>query len=211
MNIVILGPQGSGKGTQARLLAEALGLFHMENGRLLREIAEKDTRIRNLINSGNLVPDEEMLEYMKKFLTRSVSSFDNIVFDGFPRTIKQYNLLSDWLSKEGFGIDKVVYLDVSDEVSVKRLSARRVCSVCGRIYNLVTDPPTKPDFCECGGRLIQREDDKDEAIRERLEIFRNETLPILDLPEVKEKLIKIDGERPVEVIFNDILERLGQR
>src|SRR3989344_7624362 len=99
MNIIILGPQGSGKGTQAELLAQELGLFHMESGKMLREIARTNKRIEKMLNSGELVPDKETIDYMESYLLKNNATFDNLIFDGFPRTVSQYNLLKQRLSR----------------------------------------------------------------------------------------------------------------
>lgn len=211
MNIVILGPQGSGKGTQAKLLADKLGFFHMESGRMLREVAEKDERIKRMLTRGEIVPDQETLNYMEGYLAKNNLSASGVIFDGYPRNINQYKLLRRWLVSRKSTLDKVIYLAIDESTSIKRLSARRTCVKCGRIYNLITNPPPSSDSCECGGDLIQREDDKPEVIRKRLAIFKKDTMPILDQAESDGLLIKIDGERSIEVIFKDILEKLRKQ
>jgi adenylate kinase len=211
MNIIIFGPQGSGKGTQAELLARDYGLTYFDAGRYLRKLAEKDKRIDNLINKeGKLLPDNEIFSYTKKFLEDNHTEGDNILFDGYPRSVKQYDLLKDYLSKKETRINHAILLDVSEAVSVKRLTARRTCSVCGKIYNLITEPPANDMTCECGGSLFQREDDKPEAIKRRLELYKIQTQPLIEGYQKEGILIRINGEQPIDAIFNEITLKIKE-
>lgn len=206
MNIIILGPQGSGKGTQARLLAQKYKLFYLESGEFLREIAKTNKEIDQIINvRGNLVPDEQMISLIKNYLDNKVPEGNNILFDGYPRSIKQYELLKQWLGEKGQKIDKAFFLDISEEESIKRLSARRVCDRDGKVWNLITNPPPTPGKCTCGGNLLQRPDDKPEIIRERLAQYQKTTQPLIEMLEKENLLIKVNGERPIEVIFHDLV------
>lgn len=207
MNIVILGPQGSGKGTQAKMLAHEMGLFHMESGKMLREFAKTDKRIRDMLNKGILVPDEETLGLVEKHLTENNDGFENIIFDGYPRTLNQYALLKSWIESKGKSLDIIVYLKISDEEGIKRLSSRRTCESCGEVYNLVTNPPPS-EMCNCGGILIQRDDDMPETIKDRLQTFRKMTSPILELAKKDGLLIEVDGERPIDVIYKEIRSKV---
>jgi adenylate kinase len=211
MIVVILGPQGSGKGTQAKMLVEKLGLFYMESGKLLREVSNEDVRIKNMLDNGILVPTGETIDLMKKYIRSNGGDVKNILFDGFPRTLEQHNVLQNWLSEEGVQIDVVIYLDVGKDESVKRLSARRVCSNCGEIYNLITNPPKKTVCDKCGSSLIQRDDDKPDAIKKRLDTFYENTEPLVKIYKDQGVLIEVDGERPIEVIFTDILKKLEKK
>lgn len=208
MNIIVLGPQGSGKGTQAELIASKLDFVHMESGKLLRQKAQTDERIKKMLNEGVLVPDEETIEYIEEKLQTDGHDFDQIIFDGFPRSLRQYNLLKSWLASKGAKIDKVIYLDITDKESVRRLSARRTCNKCAAVYNLVTNPP-KGEVCDkCGGELVQRDDDTPEIIQKRLEVFHTQTKPILSVAEKDGILVRINGERPIGVISTEIITLL---
>ncbi|MBI3397167.1 nucleoside monophosphate kinase [Candidatus Woesebacteria bacterium] len=205
MNVLFLGPQGSGKGTQAQKLSKKLEFVYFEAGDFLRNLAKTDERINETINNkGRLMPDQEMFDYIAGFLQER-NVYEGIVFDGFPRSVTQYELLKKLLGEKNSKIDLAIYLDISEGETIRRLSARRICSRCGTIWNLITNPPPK-EACSCGGSLEQRPDDTPEAIKERLNLYHSITQPLVELM-VKEKILrKIDGERPIEVIFNEILE-----
>jgi adenylate kinase len=205
MILIISGPQGSGKGTQAKMIANEFNLFHMQSGEMLREIAKTEKRIGELQNQGILVPDKETIDYMDKYIKGNKPDFDDIIFDGYPRNIDQYNLMKTWLSSKNKKVNKVIYLQISDDEAIKRLSTRRTCKNCGELYNLITRPPINSESCnKCGSKLIQRDDDKPDAIKKRLSFFHKLTEPMLKEMDAEKLLIKIDGERPVETIFQDI-------
>lgn len=192
MNIVLLGPQGSGKGTQAELLVRDRDFVRFETGKYFRE--SNDPEILNLINQGGLVPDEITNRVLLEFINNNPG--DNLLFDGSPRTISQYDAIRK-------SLERVVVLRISETESVHRLSARRQCEVCGEIYNLITAPPS------CNhNQLIQREDDKPEAIKKRLKLFRLQTEPVIEKAKREGILLEIDGERPIEVIHQDIMKKL---
>ena len=150
MNIVLLGAPASGKGTQAELLANKLNLYLFQTGELSRRLAEKDARIKKIIDSGELIPEEEMTMYVLDYLVREKPELKNILFEGFPRFISQYEALEKFLKNKGDDIDAVISLDITKEEAVKRISSRRICEVCGEIYNLLTKPPKgkKCDYCD---------------------------------------------------------------
>lgn len=194
MNLIFVGPQGSGKGTQAKIISEKLNLDHISTGDLLRNIeGDIKKKVDKYVNKGLLIPDDLMLEILKKQLS------ENFILDGFPRNLKQAEMLSSIID-----IDKVVEIFISDKEAIKRLSGRRTCKKCGAIYNIYTNPPKK-DVCDkCGGELIKRKDDNEEAIKKRLEIYHSETEPILE----KYPVLKINGEQEIEKVTKDILKGL---
>lgn len=208
---MILGPQGSGKGTQARLLGEKLGLGIVEAGALLREIAKTNPEVDEQVNKkGQLLPDTETFAFIKKHIEEKYPSLDNIIFDGYPRSVRQYDLLKEYLTTKGAKIDKAVFLDISDAETVRRLSARRTCSACGEVFNIVTNPTARPEVCDnCGGKLVQREDDKPGLIEKRLRLFRTSTEPLIRKFEDEGILINVNGEQPIETILGQIIEKLN--
>ena len=180
MNIILLGPQGSGKGTQATLLVEKLRLQHFEAGKILRSIASSDNQhasaVKTAINSGNLVPDELVRLIAWDFINKHKNG--GFIFDGYPRSVAQYEHLQDMLMKFGQKIDRVIDLEISEAETIKRLTKRG------------------------------REDDTPEAIKKRLELFWQQTNPVIERAKQEGILLKIDGERPIEVIHQDILRKL---
>lgn len=212
MNIVILGAPASGKGTQAELLAKKLRLFHFQTGELARDLAKKDARIKKIVDSGKLIPEEEMTMYALDYLHKKRPKLKNILFEGFPRFISQYEALEKFLKNKGDDIDAVISLDISKEVAIKRISSRRICSKCGEVFNIVTKPPVKKGVCDkCGGKLIQRKDDNPKSVKVRFEFYKKNTKELIDYLDKKGILIRIDGDRPVEVIFDDIMRKLKRK
>ncbi len=212
MNLAILGPQGSGKGTQAEKLAEKYGLLHIETGRILRDIVKSDSpmgsQIREIMNGGQLVSDKILTQVLSEHIT-SDGIKEGIIFDGTPRDLDQYEVIKKLLGNLGGKLDKVIYLKISNEESIKRLSNRRTCQNCGEVYNLLTNPPREEGKCDmCGATLVQREDDKPEIIAKRLAKFAEATTPVINQAREEGILQEIDGERPIEVIFEDIVSRL---
>lgn len=196
----MFGPQGSGKGTQARLLCEKFGFFYFESGAYLRRIAETHEELKKSLAGGNLVPDKEMTSYLTAFFDER-NLYDDIVFDGFPRTVEQYNFLRQWLVQKQVKIDLAIVLEISESETLKRLGARRQDPATGKIYNLVTDlPPKEVDV----NTLIQREDDKPEAIKKRLELYHARTEPLINEIMNDAKVVRINGERPIEEIELEI-------
>lgn len=208
MNIILLGPPGSGKGTQAEILAEKLDLYYFQTGRLSRELAKEDKRIKEIVDSGKLIPEEEMTMYVIDFLKEKKPDLEDILFEGFPRFISQYEALENFLRKKGDDIDAVISLDVSKDVAIKRISSRRICEKCGEVYNLITNPPPKDGKCKCGGKLIQRQDDKPESVKTRFEYYEADTKELIDYLDSKGKLIRINGEREIDEIAKDILKEI---
>ena len=175
MNIVLFGPQGSGKGTQAQLLAEKFGFFYFESGAYLRRIAEDNEELRKALDEGQLVPDIEFTSYLKAFFDEQ-SLYDDIIFDGFPRTLEQYKFLKEWLVEKQATLDLGIVLEISEDETVKRLLLRK------------------------------REDDTPDAIKKRLSLYRSRTQVLIDEISKDTKVIEINGERSVEEIQKDLVE-----
>lgn len=213
MILILLGPPGSGKGTQAKLLSKKLKTFYFEAGRILRKKAKEKNKlgkkIDELVNKkGLLVPDSVMKMVLKDFFEKK-NLKKGVIFDGFPRSLSQYQLLEEFLSKKGLKIDKVFLLEVSDETIIFRLSQRRICPKCGLEYNLTTNPPKKDEVCDqCQVKLISRPDDTPKLIKNRLKIYRKETQPLIKEAEKNKILVRINGERKIKEIYQEILANL---
>lgn len=202
MNILILGPQGSGKGTQGRLLAQKFGFNYIESGRLLRDAARNDPRINQIINvEKRLLDDETTFEIIKKSLEQAHDG--NLLLDGYPRSPIQYEMLKAWLSAKGQKIDHAILLEVGETETIRRLSARREDKESGKIYNLLTNPPG-PEVESTN--LIQRPDDTPEGIKTRLREYQETTSPLVGIFEKEGILRRVNGERPIEAIFADLVK-----
>ncbi len=207
MKLVIFGPPGAGKGTYSEMISTRYGIPHIATGDIIREEIHKGTelgkRFKEYVGRGTLVPDEVVIEIVKKRISQPDCG-RGFILDGFPRTIPQAEALDELTS-----VDSVINLQVSEEIIVKRLSTRRVCKRCGAIYNLVSLPPKKPGVCDkCEGELYQREDDKPEVIRRRLKEYEIQTKPLLEFYEKKSvvKTISLEKEERIEVVAEKIFK-----
>jgi adenylate kinase len=215
VNLVLLGAPGSGKGTQAAVLSERYNLKHVSSGDLLREaVTRKDElgkEIEAIIASGKLVPDQTVLRLVRDaILGKEENKWGGWVVDGYPRTAGQAEAMEDVLSSAREVIDAVVFLDIDTEEVVKRLSSRRMCSSCQAVYNVLGSPPSEEGRCDnCGGELIQRSDDQPETIRERLRVYNEQTLPVLDFYELRYDVHRVDGARSIGEITDEIVGLVG--
>ena len=203
MKLIFIGPQGSGKGTQAKKIARKLSICHISTGDLFRQTkGELKKEIDKYIKKGNLAPDKLTIKILQEKLNHPDCE-KGFILDGFPRNLKQAQEL-DKITQ----IDKVILIYISDEESIKRISGRRICKSCNINYNIITEPkPTHETKCDlCGYVLIQREDDTQEAIKKRLEIYHKDTKHIIE--HYKEKLIKINGEQSIDKVMEDILQKI---
>lgn len=207
MNILLLGPQGSGKGTQARKLCQKYNLFYFEAGGFLRELAKKNESLRKILSEGKLVPDAEMASYVASYLDEK-GLYDGIVFDGFPRTLAQWVVFESWLKQKNVSLNLVLVLTIDYAETVRRLSARRMDPETGRIYNLITDPP--PADIDVAV-LVHREDDKPDAIKKRVAWYKSEVLPLINELKKDVEVIEVDGQRPIEVIFNNLVKIVDEK
>ncbi len=206
MNIIIQGPQASGKGTQARLLSEKFNLLHFEMGKVLRSIANSDNEhaqvVKETLNSGRLVPDEYVRLIAWDFVSKHHEQ--GVVFEGYPRSLAQYEHLQDMLRKFNKKIDYLISINIPEEESIRRMSDRRTCQKCGRVYSLSIDGALEQ--CECGGALVLREDDKPEAIKKRLEIYHTQTRPVWERAKQEGIAVEVDGKPPINEVHETILK-----
>ena len=200
MRIVLLGPPGAGKGTQAKALAEKLGVAHISTGEILRQNVKEVTLLgkeaKDYMDRGLLVPDELMSKMLQDRFTQGDVK-KGVILDGYPRTIAQAKTLEEIFKFKGIDIDLVVYLDSSDSVIIQRLSGRLVCSKCGANFHIKNMPPKQEGLCDkCGGSLYQRTDDKVDTIKKRLEIYKNEVADLIKYYSGQNKLHRLaaDGE-----------------
>jgi adenylate kinase len=210
MNVVILGPQGSGKDTQAEKLANYFNLERVNMGNFLREVAKQDTPLGKEIYqyqnvTGTMVPSRILKEVLGIKLN-SFSREQSIAFEGVPRTMEQAQYFDEAVKESGRKVDRVIYINISKEEALKRIARRRVCSKCERILITGKDIKDESEKCpDCGGDVILRIDDADEVIAKRLKVFQDETVPVIDYYKKQEKLLEINGEQSVEKVFADIL------
>lgn len=208
MNIIMLGPPGAGKGTQAQMLAEKYGIPQISTGDILRAAVAEGTELgkkaKEYMDKGQLVPDEVVIGIVKERLSKPDCE-KGFILDGFPRTVAQAEALDGILKEMGKKIDYVINIVVPDEEILKRLTGRRTCKVCGAMYHIIYNPPKVEGKCDkCGGDLYQRDDDKEETIKNRLSVYHSQTAPLIDYYRKKGVLIDIDGTKDIKTIFQDI-------
>jgi len=204
LNLVLLGPPGAGKGTQAERLVEDFDLPYYATGHILREAVKEQSKLgqeaAEYIDRGDLVPDELIVEVIRERVDRQEAA-DGFVLDGFPRKVTQADVLADVLDGLGRRLSAALLIDTPDEEALRRLSGRRVCADDGHAYHVEFDPPKEEGKCDRdGSELIQREDDKPETVKRRLAVYHEETSPLIDYYEGRGLLRRFDGSRhPSEV------------
>ena len=208
MRIVLLGAPGSGKGTQAKKLMADRNIPQISTGDMLREAVASGTRFglkaKSIMEAGNLVPDDVVLGIISERLTQP-DAVDGFILDGFPRTTQQALDLSELLDELGTPLDTAVLMDVDFDILMKRLTGRRTCSLTGKLLNVYFSAQEELDACtNAGGKLVQREDDNEETIGNRLDVYRKNTEPLIDYYAKRNKLTKIDAEGTI----NDVYDRL---
>ncbi|NLH38825.1 MAG: adenylate kinase [Elusimicrobia bacterium] len=211
MNIILLGYPGSGKGTQAKLLVSNLNYKHLSTGDMFRdEIAKKTQlgeKVKSYINNGKLVPDDVVLEVIESKL-KDIG--DNVLFDGFPRTIEQAEGLEILMDRLGRQIEKVFFFDVDENNVIKRIINRRSCPKCQRIYNLITDPPKNADLCDvCGVKVVERDDDKEEVVTKRMQVYKDLTAPLISYYKSQGIFVQIDASKSVEDVYNQVIKHIN--
>ncbi len=213
MYLILLGAPGAGKGTQAEFLSRKLGIAHIASGNLFRQEVAKGTSLGLLAKSymerGALVPDEVTIKMILERLNSKNCSL-GCLLDGFPRTLAQAQALDKALAGMSKVVDKVIYIKVSEEELLRRISGRWLCRNCETPYHSITSPPKTTGKCdECGGELYQRPDDTEDTVKGRLKVYFAQTLPLLDYYQAQGKLIEVDGEAGVETVTENILKALA--
>jgi len=208
VNIVLLGAPGAGKGTQAELLVEWLGIPHVASGDLFRENLRNKTKLgleaKRYTDSGELVPDSVTIAMVAERLSRPDCA-GGVLLDGFPRTIGQAQALDEILAARGGAVDSVPYIKVRYETLLARLAGRWTCRDCGAVYHALFKPPKKEGVCdECGGELYQRPDDTPETQRRRIDVYFEQTEPLIEHYRMRGLLVVIDGEQDIEAVQHDL-------
>ena len=209
MRLILLGPPGAGKGTQAKRLIERYGIPQISTGDILRAAVREGTELgktaKQYMDAGKLVPDEVVIGIIEERL-KEPDCAKGYILDGFPRTVAQADALTEVLARMGQSIDHVVSIEVPDEELVERLTGRRTCRNCGAMYHVKFSPPKKPGVCDkCGGELFQRDDDKEETIRARLKVYQDQTAPLIAYYEKAGLLRRVSGVGTVDEIYERIL------
>lgn len=222
MYVILMGAQGSGKGTQAAIIGPELKLVKVATGDLFRAAiaqgSELGLQVQSILESGNLVPDELTNAIVQVRLAQIAAQKNKgedvagALFDGFPRTEPQARALDEILSNQGEELTAVIEIDVPRDKLINRLAGRRTCESCGAVYHVESDPPQVDGICDkCGGSLVQREDDTPQAIRRRLAIYDDQTRPLLDYYREQGVLKTVNGDQDIEKVTTEILEAIKQR
>ncbi len=213
MRLVLLGPPGAGKGTQAVSIAEKYNIPHISTGDIFRDNIKQKTelgqKVESLVNKGLLVPDELVVEIIRDRLKQDDCA-DGFLLDGFPRTVAQAKAFDEVLKDMESGLDRVINIEVDTDILIDRAVGRRICKECGATFHIKGKPSAKGDICDkCGGNLYQRDDDNEKTVKDRIEVYSNETAPLIEYYSKQNKLITVDGGRAIDEIFDDIVVLLG--
>jgi adenylate kinase len=213
MKIIMLGAPGAGKGTQAKMLADKYGIPHISTGDIFRANIKNNTELgkkaKGYMDAGQLVPDELVVDLVVDRI-KNKDCMKGFILDGFPRTIPQAEALDYALNNQNEKIDYAINVDVPDENIIKRMSGRRACVGCGATYHVVYNPTKKEGICDkCGQALILREDDKPETVKKRLQVYHDQTQPLIDHYEKKGALLTVDGTQDINDVFASITKVLG--
>ncbi|MBI1922038.1 MAG: adenylate kinase [Geobacter sp.] len=212
MNLVLLGPPGAGKGTQAKILTQKYDIPQISTGDILRAAVKEQTpmgvKAKTFMDNGALVPDEVVIGIVEERLAKA-DCLKGFILDGFPRTVRQADALKKTLASLGRKIDYVLSIEVPRSDLLQRLTGRRTCRACGRGYHIVYDVPPQDSKCECGGELYQRDDDLEETIRRRLDVYEAQTAPLIDYYGSESLLRTVDGVGTFDDIQSRISSELG--
>ncbi|MSS64081.1 adenylate kinase [Velocimicrobium porci] len=213
MKIIMLGAPGAGKGTQAKMISEKYGIPHISTGDIFRANIKNETELgkkaKKYMDQGLLVPDELVVDLVVDRLTEEDTK-EGYILDGFPRTIPQAEALTNALKERNEDIDFAINVEVPDEVIVERMSGRRACLNCGGTYHVVFNPTKVEGICDsCGGQLVLRDDDKPETVKKRLDVYHEQTQPLIDYYTKQDKVVVVDGTLEMAQVFDAIIRILG--
>lgn len=212
MNLILLGPPGAGKGTQATRIVEKYKVPHISTGDIFRENIKNNTplgqKAQEYMNKGELVPDQLVVDIALDRLGKDDCK-NGFLLDGFPRTVFQADALDKFLKDKGKGIDLVINIEVEDKILIERLDARRVCPTCAATYNVIGMPPKKEGICDkCNDTLIQRKDDKKETVGNRIKVYHEQTSPLIDYYKEKGLIKDFDGMIGADALFDEIVKAI---
>lgn len=212
LRLVLLGPPGAGKGTQASAIVKKYNIPHISTGDIFRANIKMGTELgkkaKEYMDKGLLVPDNLVVSIVKERLTEDDCK-EGFLLDGFPRTVKQGEALDIELEQMGLKLDKVVNIDVEREILIERAIGRRICKNCGATYHIEFNPPKEEGVCDlCEGKLFQRDDDKKETVERRIEVYQKQTKPLIDYYTKKRLILNVDGSKPIDMLFEEIIKAL---
>lgn len=213
MRLILLGPPGAGKGTQAEFVAKEYNVPHISTGDIFRKNIKEGTELgskaKAFIDEGKLVPDSLVVEIVEDRLNESDTA-KGFLLDGFPRTVFQAEELDKVLNKKSEIMTAVINIQVDPEILVRRAVGRRICKSCGQTYHVEFNAPKVEGVCDkCDGELYQRSDDNESTVKNRIDVYINETSPLIDFYTKQNKIINIDGDQPIQDVFGDIVKSLG--
>lgn len=212
MRLIFLGPPGVGKGTQSELISKKFNIPQIATGDILRQAVKNQTELgvlaKGYMDKGELVPDDVIINLIKGRLLEN-DCREGFILDGFPRTVAQAEALTITLKEMGLDLDAIVNFTLKDELLIKRLCGRRVCPDCGYNFHIYYQPPKEESKCDkCGGKLYQRDDDKEEVINRRLRVYKEQTFPLIDYYLRNNLLKEVDADAEVEVVFDKVMENI---
>ena len=214
MKIVLLGPPGAGKGTQAKSISNRYSIPHISTGDIFRKNISEETPLgiqaKQYIDNGQLVPDEVTINMVKDRLTWEDCK-NGYLLDGFPRTVAQAEALQEFLESRDENLDTALCIEVPSSFILERMTGRRVCGSCGASYHVKFNPTKVEGICDvCGSEVVQRKDDREDTVRERLDVYERQTQPLIDFYKEKNLLSTVDGTKAINEVFNDICELFGR-